>query len=435
MVARPPLWALLGIGILLAALGGAWARPEIVFFYNFLVLSAAIVTFRLGPKATDLEASVDAPTMVTAGQTAEAFVTLRNRGRNSLTGRARAEAPEGIAAEGQERPIRLAPGEEVTWSVRLSPETRGDFAFRGVFVRAVCPLGLVSRDIEVETPRTIAVVPNPGSLRQLDVLSRNARLREAGQRRANRYGHEGEFESLREYVPGDDVRRLDHKAWGRSGKPMVRTYQDERNQAVILLLDSGRAMMAQVGRRTKLDYVLDCVLSIARTVTAAGDRIGVGVYAGELVRLVPPAKGSRHFNALLEAIRNVEAVPQSSDLSGMLTELGRHQSRRALLVVFTDYDDADEAMRIAEALRRLAWRHVILVVRVQDPRLEEAMAGVIRTNEDLYRHAAAAQLRQQKEAGDRVFRSLGIELLVSEPTELAQTVERHYRSIKARSKL
>ncbi len=252
---------------------------------------------------------------------------------------------------------------------------RGLFSFESLRLRVTGPFGLWQRQARFEGGQELAVEPALLNLRQTLALAASDRWHDLGVRILRRRGGEREFESLREYVPGDDVRRVDWKAFARRGKPIVRQYQVERGQELILLVDLGRRMRATASgdddakRRgwTKLDWALDAAFQLAAVALAKGDRVGMAAFARGLVTFVAPARGSKqlarisseHFRLLP---REVDADPALA-----LRELAVRHQRRATILILSDVADPLSVSDQRRALAATSRRHRIVFCALDDP--------------------------------------------------------------------
>jgi len=262
-------------------------------------------------------------------------VEIENEEDIALHGRIRDEIPSSFAAEGNEAPFHVNPGRAFSFDYFLMPPERGEYSFRATFLRIQCPLGLVERQLELNTEQPVKVYPNLLALREFQLLNQQGRLREAGIRKSRMRGAGTEFESLRDYAQGDDFRKIDWKATARRGKPIVREYEVEKNQAVVLCIDCGRHMMSEINGVRKLDLVLDAVLMLIQSALSAGDNVGLLAYGTDVIRYIPPKKGHRQLGILLNAMFNLVAEPIESDSVRAFAYLSSRHKRRSLIVNFT----------------------------------------------------------------------------------------------------
>lgn len=435
MIPTKRLWALLAVGILVAALGALVGAPLLGLAYDIALFVAAYVTLRLAPSGKELRLKRNFDPVLSVRVANRIGVTLVNDGVEQIRARLRDEPPERCLAEGNEFGVTLPPGEEKQLAYTVTPRERGDDTFPGTFVRIECPLGLVEKEMRLETEEPVRVYPNVLALREFDLLKQQGRLREMGIRRSRSRGLGMEFESLREYTEGDDFRKIDWKASARRDKLVVRQYEQERNQVVMVVVDIGRHMLAEVNGVRKLDHVLDSLLMLVNAAAVAGDQIGLLVYGDTVRRYIPPAKGRNQVGMIIEAVHDLIAEPVESDGGAAFAYLSSRWKRRSLMVAFTDALDPDRAKEISSSLGPLSKRHLVLLARVDDPRIREVLEHPTEDVEDMYRKTAARMLRSDAIAAQGVLQSAGIRTLEAEPQDLAAALVSYYFTVKEQALL
>jgi uncharacterized protein (DUF58 family) len=360
---------------------------------------------------------------------------LQNDGLQPISARLRDEGPARCYVTGNEFDIELRAGDEKDFQYTVRPFERGVDYFRGTFLRIDCPLGLVQKQVRLTTEQPVRIYPNVLALKEFDLLRQQGRLRDLGIRRSRSRGLGTEFESLREYTQGDDYRKIDWKASARRGKLVVRQYEQERNQCVLVVVDVGRHMLSEVDGVRKLDHVLDSLLMLVNAAAIAGDAIGLLVYADNVRRYIPPKKGRGQVGAIIEAIHDLMAEPVESDAGAALAYLASRWKRRSLLVMFTDVLDADRAREVAGSFGALAHRHLALLCRVSDPKLHEVLLAPIESRKEMYQKAAAWMLREDAVKAEGVLQNAGLHTLEAEPQDLAAALVSYYFMVKERSLL
>ncbi len=305
---------------------------------------------------------------------------------------------------------------ELTYHV--TPFERGAEAFsRNLSAPSSAPWDWAQKEVRLPTDEPVRVYPNILALREFDLLKQQGRLKELGIRQSRMRGLGTEFESLRDYAEGDDYRKIDWKASARRGKLVVRQFEQERNQCVMLCIDIGRHMLAEVNGVRKLDHVLDALLMLTNAAAMAGDYVGLLVYAENVRRYIPPRKSRAQVGIIIEAVHDLIAEPVESDPVAAFAYFATRWKRRSLLVNFTDYEDVDRAKDLTIAFGPMARRHLALICRVQDPRIDEVLQSTVATVDDMYRKAAANLLMEDRKAATHLVGAAGIHNLDSEPQE------------------
>lgn len=435
MIPTKRLWILLAIGVFVAAVGAAAGSPFIGILFDLALFIAAYITLRLAPSGKDLTLRRRFDPVLSVRVPNRINLRLTNDGVETVQFVLRDEAPERCLAEGNQFGVTLAAGAEKDFHYTVIPQERGDDQFQGTFLRIACPLGLVEKQVRLETEQPVRVYPNVLALREFDLLKQQGRLREMGIRRSRMRGLGTEFESLREYSEGDDFRKIDWKATARRSKLVVRQYEQERNQVVIVVVDIGRHMLAEVNGVRKLDHVLDSLLMLVNAAAVAGDQIGLLVYADTVRRYIAPAKGRSQVGIIIEAIHDLVAEPVESDGAAAFSYLGSRWKRRSLMVAFTDVLDLDRAKDVSSSLGPLSRRHLVLLARVGDPRLREVLDKPVEDVPSMYQKTAARMLKADAFEAQTVLQSAGIHTLEAEPQELAAALVSYYFMVKEQALL
>jgi len=298
--------------------------------------------------------------------------------------------------------VRTSEAGEAVLLREYRSDLRGAFSFGDVRLRARGRLGLMLRHGRLSGEQLVEVEPALANLRETLLLAASDRWQDLGVRLLRRHGGETEFESLREYVSGDDVRRVDWKAFARRGKPMVREYQVERGQELILLVDAGRRMRASVetGRRrgwTKLDWALDAAFELAAVALTKGDRVGMGSLRVGLETWVPPAKGALQLTRLSRAHFHLQPSADDPDLTTVVRQLAARHRRRATVILVSDVADPGNVDVQRRALAAASARHRIVFAALDDPDPTRLARG--RKAEDpLLRAAAIESVRDRAES-------------------------------------
>lgn len=435
MVPTRRFWLLIALGIPVAAIAGVAEMPSLAFAYNLAVVLIAYATGRLGPSAKGLKLTRQFDPVLSVRSPNRIRLTVENESLDLIRGRLRDEPPAQFMASRREFPLHIPAERQIELEYQLTPFERGAESFKGTFVRLECPLGLVVKQERLDTEEPIRVYPNLLALREFDLLKQKGRLREIGIRRSRMRGLGTEFESLREYSEGDDYRKIDWKASARHAKLVVRQFEQERNQAVMIVIDIGRHMLAEVDGVRKLDHALDACLMLTNAAAAAGDMVGVLVYSDVVRRYIPPKKGRNQVGMIIEALHDLVAEPIESDPAAAFAFLGARWKRRSLVVTFTDLEDPDRAKSLAIALGPQARRHLLLLARVSDPKLKQALNSPIYELSDMYLSAAASLLTADRRAATSVLSAAAIHNLEAEPQELAAALVTFYFDVKERSLL
>jgi uncharacterized protein (DUF58 family) len=359
---------------------------------------------------------------------------VRNRSRMPLRVWLKDDPPD-WAPRPRFGPLYLAPGEERRLRYTLVPFRRGQEHFGEVTCRILTRFFLGFRQWSVPLQQTVPVYPNLREVQKFQLLAHRRRLEEMGLHWTRLRGQGTEFESLRDYQPDDDVRHIHWKATARRGKLTAIEYQVERSQPILLAVDCGRLMAAQIGQLTKLDYAINAALMLAYVATLMEDQVGLLLFAEEVLAYHPPRRGVAQVYRLLEILAGVEARFLEPDYVGALEYLRLRLRRRSLIVWFTDFNDVDSARPWLHQVAALAPRHLPLFVAFTNEEIWQMAHRSPERPADVYEKALALRWLEERATALRTLQRRGLHLVETSPDRLTLEVVRQYLDIKARSLL
>ncbi|MFE5341179.1 DUF58 domain-containing protein [Isoptericola sp. NPDC056578] len=461
--------------VVLAALGVIpvvlFPVPGTVVVWGLVVAAVCAVDVALAasPRAVALQRRT--PRSVRLGTTARSELVVTNTARRRLRAVVRdawppslvpdasvrtdgAGAGEPLVARSARHDVDLPPGESARVRTPLRPTRRGDRVAGPVTVRSYGPLRVAARQASIPVPARLRVLPEFASRRHLP--SRLARLREMDGRAAVQVRGEGtEFDSLREYVVGDDVRSIDWRATARRGDVVVRTWRPERDRRVVIVLDTGRTSAARIGTAaasdteqapegaadapsslggTRLEAGIEAALLLGALADRAGDRVQVLAYDRALRARVAGASGPRLLPALAESLSTVEPALLETDWPGLVGQVRQRVSQRSLVVLLTSLDPAAVETGLLPVVDRLSGTHQVVVAAVAD-----ADAARLRSDRSsaaaVYDAAAAARADLERAAVQAVLRQHGAEVVEALPDDLAPRLADTYLALKAAGRL
>jgi uncharacterized protein (DUF58 family) len=313
---------------------------------------------------------------------------------------------------------------------RRGRETAGWFA-----VRSEGPLGLAQRQGRIDLPWEVTVFPAIASSRLKASLAEAMRRREAGLRSVRRLGEGRIFESLREWVPGDDTRHIDWKASARRRKLITRQYEEERRQQVLLVLDAGRLLTAEIDGVARFEYAVKAALALAFAAHRHADNVGVMVFADTVKHYVTPQRGQRGLRQVLEALAVAEPTLVEPDYPGAFRYLAVRNRKRALTVLFSDVIDRTASAALVANAASLVPRHLPLVVTLRNPELDNIAIGHSETPHEAYRKAAAEELLASREDALAIMRRAGAVVLDVPPEQAGVMAVEKYVELKRRGRL
>jgi uncharacterized protein (DUF58 family) len=410
---------------------GAWVAADVVWLAA-LALDASRL---LGPDQVP-EVTRDAPPAFSVGRTLPVRYQWSSRSHRRLRLKVREVFPQPLVGAGPaQRDVVVRPGPATVERLDVRPLVRGTGAGGRIIVRLLGPWRLAWRQATLDRPWETTVFPNltGAALRSLPL--QQARRREAGLRSVRRPGEGRMFEGLREWVPGDDTRIIDWKATARRGKPIARQYEDERRQQVLLVIDAGRMLTAEVDGEPRLESVVQAALQLAHAAVEHDDNVGIMVFDDQVRRYVPPARGRRALRAVLDVLAAVEGRLVEPDYPAAFGYLARRNRKRALTVLFTDVIDRTASEALVAQTATLRPRHVPLAVTLRDPALERVATARPSGIEVAFERAAAEELLTAREEALGAMRQRGVLVLDVAPAGAAAAVVARYHELKRRGTL
>jgi uncharacterized protein (DUF58 family) len=329
----------------------------------------------------------------------------------------------------------VGPGRRANVELHVMPRERGSVALGDLFVSAENAIGLVRRRWIVTAPADASVFPDLSAVERYGELARRGRLVEAGFRRLRLRGAGGEFDSLREFGPGDEFRAINWKATARRGKLMLSQYDIERSQTVMLVLDAGRLMMPRIGAQRKFDYAVTAALSVATIAGLADDKVGLLAFAGGVLEHIGPRSGPRHAAALTQSVFDLQPRFEESDYAGAFTYLRLRQPKRSLIIFFTDMFDPVASATVLANVAVLTPRHLVICVLMNDEAIERALAGIPETIEDAYRAGVAATLLAERRKAAAILAQRGVAVIDVPASKATMALINAYIDVKSRDLL
>jgi uncharacterized protein (DUF58 family) len=426
-----------GRAVLLLALGvgAVVVRPEstTVGMWTGAVAVLVFLDYLLAPSPRHLVIERVPTSPVRVGEPTQTAVIVRNRGKRTIRGVLRDAWVPSAGATSNRHKLAVPAGEGVRLVTPLQPTRRGERRADRITVRSLGPLGLATRQSGFDGAGQVRALPAfpsrrhlPGMLVKLQQIEGRAAVRTRGQGT--------EFDSLRDYVDGDDVRAIDWRATARRQTVVVRTWRPERDRRILMVLDTSRLSAGRVGDTPRLDTAMDAALLLAAVAAKAGDHVAF-IAGDQMVRAtVPRSSRSDVLARISEVMSQLDPALVEADwteLAAAVADQGRHQS---LLVLLTPLEPAAVAETLLPALTHLAERHRIIIASVADPELA-AMAATRHDAVDVYGAAAAEVTLDGRHRTATALSTLGITVLDEPPETLAVSLSDHYLALKSRGLL
>jgi uncharacterized protein (DUF58 family) len=421
---------LAGLGVLFVALAmPSWSGVGVVVA---VVVVVCLVDLLLAGSPRRLQLSREGDTAVRPGQPAAVSMLVANPGRR-VRGLLRDAWPPSAGVQDPPHELDLPGGERRRLVTHLVPTRRGDRKAYRVTIRSIGPLGFAGRQGSHEVPWTVRALPPFNSRKHLP--SRLARLRELDGRTALLVRGQGtEFDSLRDYVPGDDVRSIDWRATARRSSVVLRTWRPERDRQVAIVIDSGRMSAGRVGDAPRLDHAMDAALLLAALATRAGDRVSLLACDSAVRADVRRPAPEDVLPSFVNALANVDAELVQTDFRVVVSQTLERLGQRSLVVLLTGLEPAVIEESLLPVIGPLLRRHVVVLASVADPRLDEleaARGDLI----EVYGAASAARSRLDRERVTAVLTRAGVTVLDETPDHIAPALADTYLALKKAGRL
>lgn len=319
-----------------------------------------------------------------------------------------------------------------TWrhSYQLTPRMRGKQQFGPLTVRIKTVLGLLVSQRELLNGGEVKIYPNIQQTHQGQLGSQQMRMRQIGIRKARVRGAGKEFESLRDYLPDDELRTVDWKASARRGNLVTREYDVERSQQIMLVLDLGRTMASHLDYMTKLDHAINASVLLTYISQQSQDRVGVMAFADEVVKFTPPGKNFSQLSSILELLYPLQPRLVESNYRLAFAYLANRLRKRSLIIIFTDLIDPDSSHRLMENLSMLHPQHLVLCVALSDYELKGILSGVPGDYPGMYQQAMATAVLEDRQLAISKLHQQGILTVDAAPSDLSVAVVNKYLDIK-----
>lgn len=328
--------------------------------------------------------------------------------------------------------MKLAAGEQRSVVYNLRPTERGEYHFGRIILYCCSMLGLVKRRHNIEAEQMIPVYPSFMQVRKYELLSQTTIQSEHGNKRMRKIGHSMEFEQIKEYVRGDDIRTINWKATARKGSLMVNNYTDEKSQQVYCLIDKGRLMKMPFGGLSLLDYAINSTLVLANVCLQKQDRVGVLSFANKMGSILAADRKPIQRENVLQLLYNQQTQFLECDYEMLYMQVRNRIKQRSLLVLFTNFESMSGLNRQLNYLRAIARHHLLMVVFFENTELHQ-LSGLQATNlEDVYVKTIAEKFEYEKRLIVKELNKHGTLAVLTSPEKLTINTVNKYLELKAR---
>ncbi|MGG9962406.1 DUF58 domain-containing protein [Ferruginibacter sp. SUN106] len=327
---------------------------------------------------------------------------------------------------------RFAANEQKNIIYKLRPVNRGEYNFGNIILYVQSQLGLIMRRHDMDATVTVPVYPSFLQLRKYELLSQTTIQTEHGNKRMRKIGHSMEFEQIKEYVRGDDIRTINWKATARKGSIMVNNYTDEKSQQVYCIIDKGRLMKMPFNELTLLDYAINSTLVLSNVCLQKQDRVGVLTFSNKMGSLIAADKKPVQRENILQLLYNQDTAFLESDYEMLYLQIRSRIKHRSLLVLYTNFESLSGLRRQLNYLRSIARHHLLMVVFFENTELKQLTHLDANNVEEVYIKTIAEKFEFEKRLIVKELQNHGILAVLTSPEQLTVNAVNKYLELKAR---
>jgi uncharacterized protein (DUF58 family) len=422
----------------------AWWSPSWIvgmFVWDGVLLVVWLMDLLRLPSPATIQAERQWTEPLSLGRHAQATIQLNNTGQVPLHVSLVDETSVALRDVPPSLEMAIAAAGSASRQYSVQPRSRGDLALGSLYLRYRSPLGFAERWAVAALQQSVRVLPDLVRARNYALYLIRSRQIEMEKRRRRQRGIGREFEALREYRQGDEMRTIHWPATARRHQLITRTYQTERSQPVWIVLDAGRLLRAQVYDSvrelyvSKLDYAVDAALALAQVAAQSGDRVALLAYGRTIQTSVGMGRGPQHIRTMLDALARVKGESAEADHTLAARTLLRAQSQRALIVWVTDFAETATVPEVIEHAALMTRRHLVVFAAVNQPDLNAMLQTVPGSEAEMFRYAAGLEVVERRERLMRRLRQQGVLAMDLTPGQLTDSLLNQYLEIKDRSLL
>ncbi|MEP1305376.1 MAG: DUF58 domain-containing protein [Balneola sp.] len=372
------------------------------------------------------------PKRLSNGDDNKIWIKIRNEFRFTAHLRIIDEIPHQFQIRDFQISFQLPSSESKSISYDLRPTERGEFDFGSINVFAKTRIGLIERKLSFIEHVSVPVYPSFVQMKKFEMYAISNRLTDIGIKKIRRIGHTMEFDRIKEYVRGDDVRSINWKATARSGDLMVNQYQDERSQQVVNVIDMGRVMKMPFDGLHLLDYAINTSLVISNIALLKEDKAGLLTFTNKETTVVKPEKRRVHIQRIQEALYNLDTNFMESNFQRMLVGLKTHLNQRSLILLYTNFETYSAMERQLPYLQRLAKDHLLVTIFFENTEMTSLLEKESGSVSDIYTKTIAEKFSYEKRQIVKALNQRGIHTILTPPKELSVNAINKYLELKAR---
>lgn len=423
-----------GILVFLCMLGFAysiWFAIAQVSFLVFVVL-VAVDIFMLYRYTRGIIGRRESAEKLSNGDDNPIYIYLENHYPFSIALRLIDELPVQFQARNHDIYSSLASNTAKTLTYHVRPVKRGEYSFGALNVFASTIFGFASRRYRFDQDKMVPVYPSYLQMRQFELMAISNRLTELGIKKIRRIGQNREFEQVKEYVSGDDIRTVNWKATARKNNLMVNHYQDEKSQAVYSVIDKGRVMKMPFEGMSLLDYAINASLVISNIAIIKEDKAGIITFSNKVGSMLPASKVHSHMRSILETLYNQKTGFKESSFDSLYIQIKRQVKGRSLILLYTNFETLAALERQLPYLQRIAYNHVLVIIFFENTELKDLLEKPADNTEEIYLKTIAEKFAFEKKQIVKELNRYGIHAVLTTPKNLTVNTINKYLELKAR---
>ena len=328
------------------------------------------------------------------------------------------------------RKIKASSQDELNYELR--PTERGEYYFGNLNVYVASPLRIISRRFTFDNGNMVPTYPSYIQLRKYDLIAFSNNLFQYGIKKIRRIGHSMEFEQIKEYVAGDDIRTLNWKATAKKNALMINQFQDEKSQSVYMVIDKGRVMKMPFNGLSLMDYAINATLVLSNVILKKQDKAGMFAFSKKVENRVFAEKRSSQMQKILETLYNIKTDFFESDYSRLYVDIKKNINHRSLIILYTNFETMDGLQRQLPYLKGIAKSHLLVIVFFNNTELNDLINKKTETIQEVYDKVIAEKFMFEKRLIVNELKKYGIYSVLTQPENLTLDTINKYLEIKAR---
>jgi uncharacterized protein (DUF58 family) len=422
----------------------AWRIPQFIaamLLWDLLAVVALVSDLLRLPKPQQIEVMRSWEHSPLLATSCEVTLSIRNLGTSPIRCHLVDETPASLRTAPPSLELNVPAGAQAGTRYPILPRQRGDVRLGRLFLRYQSSIGFAERWAAADLSQVVRILPDLHQARQHALYLIRSRQVEMEKRRRRQRGHGREFESLRDYRQGDDLRDICWTGTARRHQLITRVFEIERSQAVWIVLDAGRLLRSEIQqeqsslRLSKLDYAVNAALSLAQVATQCGDRVGLLAYGHSIQQNVAAGRGALHLRTIVDCLAQVRAEASEANHSRAARVLLTEQTRRSMVAWITDFAETPTTPEVIEYAMQMTRRHLVIFCAINQPDLSALAETTPETPTEMYRHAAALEIAHRRDLLLRGLRQRGVFAFELVPGLLASSLVNQYLDIKERNLL